>query len=441
MKTAYLTLFALISVIYLCKAQNTFPDSGNVGVGTKSPAYPLHIISSNGASVLNLQNTDNTIESQLSFTGTSHTYTTGVGNGAENYWGVANSWYVFDWTNNKMRMVINQNGYLGIGTVAPDVPLTLVTNNTADAMRISNTGSGNAVIRYFTADGSSTYFGQVPGTWGGVSGSPSIWQSNRNIVITPILNSAASGINLLTNGNVGIGSTNPAQKLDVNGNIRIPQNNSLYFDSSNGSNIRQIAGGGFDLIASDVVGNGNITVSPSANGYIYLNYASGNGIYLCNGASGPTGIITSSGAIGVGTTTPGNYMLAVKGVTHTQAIQVDMTGWGDDVFKKDYHLLQLKEVEEYIERNQHLPEMPAEQQVIENGINVGGMLKLQTKKIEELTLYLIDKDKEIAAQKQINEIQQKEINQLKQKVDEVLKSIGQNNSSTPSTQKKQPSRE
>jgi hypothetical protein len=409
MKTAYLTLFALISVIYLCKAQNTFPDSGYVGIGTKSPAYPLHIISSNSASVLNLQNTNSTIESQLSFTGTSHTYTTGVGNGGENYWGVANSWYVFDWTYNSMRMVINPNGYLGIGTVAPDVPLTLVTNNTVDAMRISNTGSGNAVIRYFTADGSSTYFGQVPGTWGGVSGSPSIWQSNRNMVITPVLNSASSGINLLTNGNVGIGSTNPGQKLDVNGNIRIPQNNTIYFDNGNGSGIRQVAGGGFDFIASNAVGNGNITINPSPSGYIYLNYSSGKGVYLCNGASGPTGIISSSGAVGIGTTNPGNYMLSVKGAIHTQSVQVDMTSWNDYVFKPGYHLLPLQEVEKYIERSQHLPEIPSEQQVIENGINVSEMLNIQTKKIEELTLYLIDKDKQLNQQQdQINRLIQQQ---------------------------------
>lgn len=56
----------------------------------------------------------------------------------------------------------------------------------------------------------------------------------------------------------------------------------------------------------------------------------------------------------------------------------------------------LVEVKSYIDKNQHLPEMPSETEVIKNGVNLGEIVKIQTRKIEELTLYAIDQEKRIA---------------------------------------------
>jgi predicted phage tail protein len=81
--------------------------------------------------------------------------------------------------------------------------------------------------------------------------------------------------------------------------------------------------------------------------------------------------------------------------------------WPDYVFKPKYVLPTLIEVKTYIDKNQHLPDMPSEAEVTKNGINLGEIVKIQTKKIEELTLYLIDKDKQLTDQ-------QKQIEQLKQ---------------------------
>lgn len=102
-----------------------------------------------------------------------------------------------------------------------------------------------------------------------------------------------------------------------------------------------------------------------------------------------------SGNVGIGTTNPGSYRLAVNGGIHSQSVNVDLTGWSDYVFKKEYQLPTLNEVKTYIDQNHHLPDMPSEAQVIKNGINLGEMNKLLTKKVEELTLYLIDKDKQV----------------------------------------------
>jgi hypothetical protein len=73
------------------------------------------------------------------------------------------------------------------------------------------------------------------------------------------------------------------------------------------------------------------------------------------------------------------------------------------VFKKDYRLPSLSEVKAYIDRHQHLPEIPSEREMVKNGLDVSEMNKLLMKKVEELTLYLIEKDNMEKEQKKINQ--------------------------------------
>ena len=73
----------------------------------------------------------------------------------------------------------------------------------------------------------------------------------------------------------------------------------------------------------------------------------------------------------------------------------DLSGWKDCVFESSYKLMSLKETEEFIRLNKHLPGIPSEKEVMENGINVGEMNALLLQKIEELTLYMIELEKEI----------------------------------------------
>nr|WP_315421984.1 hypothetical protein [uncultured Pedobacter sp.] len=108
----------------------------------------------------------------------------------------------------------------------------------------------------------------------------------------------------------------------------------------------------------------------------------------------PDADILTTGNVGIGITDADpNYRLSVKGKIRAQEIKVEMANWPDYVFDQDYKILGLQELDAYIKANKHLPDMPSAKRIESEGIAVGDMLKLQQKKIEELTLHLIDKDK------------------------------------------------
>ncbi|WP_419698979.1 hypothetical protein [Mucilaginibacter sp. NFX135] len=112
------------------------------------------------------------------------------------------------------------------------------------------------------------------------------------------------------------------------------------------------------------------------------------------------------GSVGVNTNyVPVGYQFAVNGSMIATSATVQLrNSWPDYVFKKGYQLPSLQEVKAYIDQNQHLPEIPSEQQIAKDGLNLGEMNKLLMKKVEELTLYLIEKDKEKKEQESINSV-------------------------------------
>lgn len=89
------------------------------------------------------------------------------------------------------------------------------------------------------------------------------------------------------------------------------------------------------------------------------------------------------------------YLLSVVGKVMAEEVRVELNGsWPDYVFGKDYKLMQLDKLKEYIQTNNHLPEIPAASDMKE-GIEIGKMNKLLMQKVEELTLYVIRLNEEI----------------------------------------------
>ena len=112
--------------------------------------------------------------------------------------------------------------------------------------------------------------------------------------------------------------------------------------------------------------------------------------------------IDAVGNVGIGTTTTGSHKLAVEGSIGAREIKVEASGWSDFVFEKDYELPTLKEVENHIQEKGHLENIPSAEEVAENGFYLGKMDAKLLQKIEELTLYTIEQEKELETQREEN---------------------------------------
>ena len=118
--------------------------------------------------------------------------------------------------------------------------------------------------------------------------------------------------------------------------------------------------------------------------------------------------------VGIGTTSP-DAELAVKGTIHTNEVKVDLNGAvaPDYVFESNYELRTLEETEIYIKENCHLPEIPSAFEMEESGINLKDMNLKLLKKVEELTLYMIEMNKEIKDLKEDNQALKSEVSALR----------------------------
>jgi hypothetical protein len=183
-----------------------------------------------------------------------------------------------------------------------------------------------------------------------------------------------SAISVTSGGNVGIGKTNPASKLDVSvGNV-----DGIQVSSSQSGYLRL-----YDTTYGISWGIAN-----DYTGYAVLNFLVGTG-----GAAPTTPVMTMlmSGNVGIGTTNP-QSKLAVNGNITAKDVMVTNTGWSDYVFQPGYRLRPLREIGAYIQANHHLPDIPSEAEVKEKGVSVGEMQAKLLAKVEELTLHMIQAD-------------------------------------------------
>ncbi|TCC87305.1 hypothetical protein EZ428_21640 [Pedobacter frigiditerrae] len=135
--------------------------------------------------------------------------------------------------------------------------------------------------------------------------------------------------------------------------------------------------------------------------------------------------ITSTGEVAIGSIDPKGYKLAVNGNIRAKEIRVEPNPatWPDYVFEADYRVGTLEELERYVKINKHLPEMPTAKEVGTNGVELGEMNRLLLKKVEELTLLLIQKDKELSVEKETNKNQTQMINALDVRVNNIYKKL------------------
>jgi hypothetical protein len=126
-------------------------------------------------------------------------------------------------------------------------------------------------------------------------------------------------------------------------------------------------------------------------------------------------VIDGNGYVGIGTATP-REALSVNGKIRSQEVKVEVVNWPDYVFKPTYKLASLIEIKKYIDENQHLPDLPSALEIEKEGLSLGEMNKLLTKKVEELTLYLIISEQQ-------SEKQSARIKSLEEKVEFLVKKL------------------
>lgn len=214
------------------------------------------------------------------------------------------------------------------------------------------------------------------------------WTQTGNIIFFP-----TSGYG----GNIGIGTADPSKKLDIN-NTTIEES----FRLTTGTDGRVMTFRG-ETINFKRAGQNYIAASSSSGS---LNFSTG-GSDIYNSQIRVR--IAANGNVGIGTLSTGSHKLAVEGSIGARKVKVEVSSWSDFVFENSYELKSLEEVEKYILKNRHLPEIPRAKEVKRDGIDLGEMDSKLLQKIEELTLYLIQQNKQ-------NQAQQAEIEQLKKEL-------------------------
>ncbi len=226
-------------------------------------------------------------------------------------------------------------------------------------------------------------------------------------------------------GNVGIGTTSPIAKLDVVGDGKIGSLSNRYYLRIASKEWPEIR---FQTPLSDRkirIGAAHETNSHYGIGegdfYVYTSTA--NSMPLIVNKNGNVSLVKKKGNVGIGTTTP-DAKLTVKGNIHTQEVKVDLNGAvaPDYVFKEDYKLKSLDQVQAYINKNGHLPNIPSAAEMEKEGVLLKEMNLKLLEKIEELTLYTLEQQKEIERLKiseKKHRLQEIENENLKKRLEEI----------------------
>jgi len=202
-------------------------------------------------------------------------------------------------------------------------------------------------------------------------------------------------LTILNNGRVGIGLPNPAYTFQVKGTTFT--NEFILFNDQ----------------------------TPPIDGYILQTDERGYATWVEAPQSSPwlpcgtSDIHYSEGNVGIGTTNTAGFKLAVNGNIMAELIKVvENVPASDYVFQEDYKLMPLYELEMFVNKNQHLPEVKSAKEFKEEGYNVGDMDDVLLRKVEELTLYTIAQQKQIDEQKKMVDVLIQQVMELNQQLTE-----------------------
>jgi len=407
MKKLLLILFSfLISnasfAQWTTNAGNTITSTTNqIGIGTSSPATSVslqvmgttvlggaNIAASNGFSTSFLAN------SKLLLIG----WNRSAGNGETDF--IANQgtgglggfrFYNHDNSNNEtVLMTMSGNGKIGVGITNPLSLLTVGGNP-------SPLGGQQLGVYYTPTDTSSARYAGL----------------TSQLDAQPAANSSATyyGSYALAGTDASTGASNFTGKL-IGAASSVQHRGTGLVSSIYGFFTYSPA---FTSTGTATVSYG-VFISPQRVAHV----SSGYGIYQY----GATDTNYFAGDVSIGTLNPKGYKLAVNGSAIATSMTVKLnSNWPDYVFEPNYRLSDLATLKTYININHHLPDLPSADDVAKNGLNLGEINEQLTKKVEELTLYMIDKDQQLKdeqskVKEQENKIsaQQEQIELIKQQL-------------------------
>jgi len=191
------------------------------------------------------------------------------------------------------------------------------------------------------------------------------------------------------NGNVAIGDVSPDFKVTI-GDTRLSGNQTLLLKLKGRNPVMSFEEG--SLRYGYITAKSQTPAAPFSKGLL-IGAEAGYPIMFSTNNYNLSMIVANNGNVGIGTTNP-TYKLSVNGNIRSKEVVVE-SGWADYVFEKDYPLKPLSQVEAFIKANGHLPNIPSASEIEQKGLALGETQKRMMEKIEELTLYVIQLQKQI----------------------------------------------
>ncbi|HVI48622.1 MAG TPA: hypothetical protein VM802_27385 [Chitinophaga sp.] len=349
-------LIALSVPVALSAQTNRVEKDGFLGIGTTTPAAPLHII--NGKQEIKFGTGTNTSAYSLSL-------------------GLNDDGINFD-INSSVRAINFRNIGNMKFSLLPDGNLLIDRNGDVSLY----TGTAAVEQNRYLALMNSQSFTSASGLKAG------------GVLVSGDFSFASPGKNdLVVKGNTGMGVPAPKARLDIAGGSPWTTNGWGKAIKLANANTIEFTG----LQRSFGIG--------TTQNILYFFHANADGTGGANYFMMADG---TTGNVGIGTVLPpgAGYKLAVEGTIGARKVKVTQGSWADFVFADDYKLLPLKDVKNFIDQHKHLPDIPSAKEVAQEGLDVGEMNKKLLQKVEELTLHLIAESKR-------NDELQEEVKQLR----------------------------